>query len=675
MMNRIPGISFLPGRFSRPMSRDKSDTLLLLGSCLLVLAPHAAHLPWWISAVCAALLLWRGWITFRGDRMPPRWLLVPIAVVAMAGVYWEYKRLFGKDPGVAMLVLLIAFKLLEMHAKRDLFAVIFVSFFIMLTNFFYSQSIATALMMVAAMIAILTTQLSFQYTDAVPPLRKRLGFGAMIFGLAVPLTLILFLLFPRIQGPLWGLPSDAASGRTGLSNKMAPGNISHLAQSDDVAFRVRFLDPAPPKSTLYWRGIVLGNYDGRTWTQGPQRRLATDSQFLRLRGTPIRHQVTLEPINERWLFALEMPRAAPDIGDNLTRIAPDMRLLARDPINQRVRYSVTSYVDFDLQPNADPAQLQDALQLPAGYNPLTLAYAARLRSLSQDKVQLVKQVLRFFREEKFSYTMDPPPLGREAVDEFLFSTRAGFCEHYASAFVVLMRAMGIPARVVTGYQGGEINPFDGFMTVRQSDAHAWAEVWLENQGWKRIDPTAAVAPDRIEMSLGSVIPRRALGGLISLDKDSWLGSLRFNFDAMNNAWNQWVLNYTPDKQKSFIQSLGFDDVDWQTLTLLMFAMGGLAVAVAVLPLLLHRKKTDPVRAVYHALCQELARLGVARAMHEGPRTYAARVGAADSPLPIEKKNAATRFLLRYEEIQYAAAGEAPQATVVAELKSLLAQCR
>ena len=678
-MSRLLGILSFAGHgsrlMSRPMSRDKADTLLLLASCLLVLAPHADHLPWWISATCGALLLWRGWITFRGDRMPLRWLLVPIALIAMAGVYWEYKRLFGKDSGVAMLVMLLAFKLLEMHAKRDLFAVVFVSYFIMLTNFFYSQSIATALMMIGAVIAILTTQLSFQYTGVVPPLHKRLRFGAMIFGLAVPLTLILFVLFPRIQGPLWGMPSDAASGRSGLSDKMAPGNISNLALSDEVAFRVRFIDPAPPKSKLYWRGVVLGTYDGRTWVQTPQASRANVDQVLHTRGNPIRHQVTLEPISQRWIFALELPRAAPDIGENPSRLAPDMQLLARDPISQRVRYGVSSYVDFDLQPDISPALLQDALQLPAGYNPQTLAYAARLRTLSQDNAQLVNQVLRFFREEKFSYTLEPPSLGRDGVDEFLFSTRAGFCEHYASAFVVLMRALGIPARVVTGYQGGEINPVDGFMTVRQSDAHAWAEVWLENQGWKRVDPTAAVAPERIETNLTSVIPRRAFGGLISLDKNSWLGSVRLNFDALGNAWNQWVLNYTPDKQKSFIQSLGFDNVDWQTLILLMFAFGTVAVAVAVLPLLLHRKKADPVRAVYQTLCADLARNGMARAPHEGPRAFAARLSAAGSPLRPEKKNAVAHFLQRYEEIQYAAPGKASQAAVVSELKSLFAQCR
>ena len=671
------GIGALFRRMRRPMSRDKADTLLLLVACLLALAPHAAHLPAWVTGTCALALLWRCWITFRGDRMPPRWLLLPIAMAAMAGVYWEYRRLFGKDPGVAMLVLLIAFKLLEMHAKRDLFAVVFVSFFIILANFFYSQTIATALMMVAAVIAILSAQLSFQYTGVVPPLKQRLGLGAFIFALAAPLTLVLFVLFPRIQGPLWGMPSDSGSARSGLSDTMSPGNISKLALSDAVAFRVKFIDPAPAKSKLYWRGIVLGDFDGRTWTRLSTRWDSSQTIVINQRGAPIRHQVTLEPNGRRWLFALELPQAAPTLAGNPAGFTPDMQLLSSRRIDQRVRYDVSSIVDFDLQPAETDADLQDWLTLPSGFNPQTLAFAENLRSRSNDNAELVNAVLKFFRSERFSYTLEPPELGRDAVDEFLFTTRAGFCEHYSGAFVVIMRAVGIPARVVTGYQGGEINPVDGFMTVRQSDAHAWAEVWLERRGWVRVDPTAAVAPDRIEMDLRRVLPQRALGGLINLDlgPGSWLATLRVNFDAVTNAWNQWVLDYTPDRQRNLMRRLGFDDVDWRLLTALTLAFGAAAAALVLLPLLAHRKKPDPINAVYAELCREMARQGLARAIHEGPRGYRARLVAETSPLAPAKKAAVARFLKRYEAVQYGAAGRMPQSAIVSELKSLFAQCR
>lgn len=665
---------------ARPMSRDKADTLLLLATCVLVLAPHAGHLPWWIVLACLSLLLWRGWITFRGNRMPTRWLLVPVAVLAMGGVYASHKTLLGQEAGVSMLVLLLTLKLLEMHAKRDLFVVLFLSFFLVLTSFFYSQSIGTALMTIAAVIAILTTQLSFQYTGVVPPLGRRLRLGAFILVLAAPLMLVLFVLFPRIQGPLWGLPSDAHAARSGLSENMAPGNISKLALSDAIAFRVKFIDPVPPQSKLYWRGPVLGAYDGRTWLPQPSRPRAAREIVVKRHGDPVRYQVTLEPNGRRWLFALELPQAIPQLTGNQARLGPELELLTRQPITERVRYEAASHIDFDLQPNESSLVLQQWLELPSGFNPRAREFAARLRSQYDNNTDIVNAVLKFFREEKFRYTLEPPLLGQHVVDDFLFGTRAGFCEHYSGAFVVLMRAAGIPARVVTGYQGGEINPADGFLTVRQSDAHAWSEVWLENRGWTRVDSTAAVAPDRIERSLTSVIPREMLGGLITLSSgnDSWIAklrTLRHNWDAVTNAWNQWVLDYTPEKQRSFIQSLGFDEVNWRTLTALMLMLGSVIVAIVALPLVMNRNRVDPIEALYQSLCKQMARHGYAKSIHEGPRAFAARLTAAGSPLPPEKKAAVARFLELYEAVRYGPASKAAPAAAISKLKSLLAECR
>jgi transglutaminase-like putative cysteine protease len=667
-------------RGARPMSKDKADILLLLGSCALVLLPHAGHLPAWVAPVCAILLAWRGWVTFRGNRMPPRWLLLPLALVAMFGVYRTYGTMFGREPGVSMLTLLLTLKLLEMHAKRDLFVVLFLSFFLILASFFYSQSIGTALMTIAAVIAILTTQLSFQYTGIVPPLRQRLRLGATILALAAPLTLVLFLLFPRIQGPLWGMPGDAQTGRTGLSETMAPGNIARLAQSDDIAFRVKFDDAVPEKSRLYWRGIVLGDYDGRTWMQ-PQRRFRAPRRIaVNLRGAAIHYQVTLEPHGRRWLFALELPEAIPEIPANPAEASPELQLLASHPVDERLRYDAVSHVEFDLQPNESPRALQQWLELPDGFNPRTLEFAARLRRQSAGNVDLVSAVLRHFRQENFRYTLEPPRLGKHVIDEFLFDTRAGFCEHYAGAFVVLMRAAGIPARVVTGYQGGEINPADGFMTIRQSDAHAWAEVWLEKRGWVRVDPTAAVAPNRVEQNLSSVIPPQLLGGLITLDPansvwfSQWL-RLRQNWDAVSNAWNQWVLNYTPDRQKNFFRSLGFDNVDWRSMAALMLICGIAATAIAVAPLLLRQQKRDPFDALYQRLCLRMARRGLPRSPHEGPRAYALRLTAPHSPLPAQTKTALARFLELYETVRYGAASANAGRAELSKLKSLLAECR
>ncbi|MEN3364506.1 MAG: protein-glutamine gamma-glutamyltransferase [Burkholderiales bacterium] len=665
---------------TRPLSRDKSDTLLLLGTCVLVLAPHAAHLPGWVVLAGCVILFWRAWVTFRGDRMPPRWLLLPLAVLSMGAVYLTHKTLLGREAGVSMLALLLTLKLLEMHAKRDLFVVLFLSFFLVLTSFFYSQSIGVALMTIAAVVAILTTQLSFQYTGVVPPLRQRLRLGATILALAAPLTLVLFLLFPRIQGPLWGLPSDAHAGRSGLSDTMAPGNISNLALSEEIAFRVKFTDSPPPQSQLYWRAVVLGRYDGRTWLplQSAARNFPQGS--VNLRGTPVRYQVTLEPNGRRWLFAMDLPQSIPQLTNNSAVLGPDMQLLARRPINERVRYDATSHVDYDLQPNENPFVLEQWLQLPAGLNPRTRAMAARLREQHNNNGEIVNAVLRLFRTEKFSYTLEPPLLGTHVVDEFLFETRAGFCEHYSAAFVMLMRAAGIPARVVTGYQGGQINPVDDFMTIRQSDAHAWAEVWLENRGWTRVDPTAAVAPDRIQMNLARAIPRPLLGGLISVDASrmAWLSKLqlfRQNWDAVSNAWNQWVLSYTPETQQNLMRSLGFAEANWRTMTALMFAVGAAVMAIIAIPLVRGRSRLDPIEAIYRSLCQQMARRGYPKAVHEGPRAYSQRLTAADTPLAPQTKAAVARFLNFYESVRYGTPAKASHRSVIFKLKSLLAECR
>ncbi len=663
-----------PRKLRTPIARDKADMLTLLVACLLVLLPHFFHLPVWISVGVATLLGWRSWITLTGKRLPPRWLLLPVAMLAMGGIYLAYRTLLGRDAGVAMLALLLILKLLEMHAKRDLFVVLFLSFFLLLTNFFYSQNILTALLMAIAVLALLTAQLSFQFTGTVPPLKKKLRLATLIVGLATPLMLVLFLLFPRIQGPLWGMPGDATGARTGLSDSMTPGMISSLALSDDIAFRVKFVDPVPPQASLYWRASVLSHFDGRTWTAQPQTPMKAGSVKPLPGSSATRYQVTMEPHGRRWLFALETPFAPPQLSGNSAYLANDFQLLARERIGTRLRYDVTSWTQFSLQADSVPDELNDGLQRVPDFNPATTRFARSLLAQSSDSAELVRLVLQYFRREPFSYTLEPPLLGRDSVDEFLFSSRAGFCEHYASAFVVLMRELGIPARVVTGYQGGEINPSDGYMEVRQSDAHAWAEVWIEQRGWIRVDPTGAVAPERIARSVASQSGRRLFGGLVTPAPDSWLAKTRFNWDALSNAWNQRVLNYSSEQQKDLVARLGIGKVDWPVLTALMLGAGTLVMAIMMLPLLMNRAKPDPAGKLYAAFCRRMARFGIVRAQHDGPRTFMAVV-AASALLPEPTKAAALRFLDGYEALQYGTVDPRRRHAALSQLQTLLAACR
>lgn len=665
-------------RLLGPLTRDKADTLLLLLAALMVLAPHFGHLPLWTSATVCATLLWRAAITLRGSRLPPLGVLLPVALLAMAGVYLNYRTLLGREPGVTMLALLLTFKLLEMHARRDLFVVIFLSFFLLLTNFFYSQTILTALAMVATIIVLLATQVTFQFTGTVPPLATRLKLAGRVFLVAAPLGVLLFIAFPRIQGPLWGLPGDANSGRSGMSDTMSPGSMSKLALSEEVAFRVRFEGAAPPQQQLYWRGPVLSHYDGRTWSRTGRQQYSNGVMNLRRqlewRGSGYPYEVTLEPGRRQFLFTLELSALEGTRSEGNTSFTDELETLVQASSDKRMRYSGVAYPDYIAQAGLAPQQMVRWLRLPQGFNPRTLAYAAQLQALRAERGDdaALAAALDNFRRN-FEYTLEPDRLGRDAVDEFLFDTRKGFCEHYAGAFVYLMRAAGLPARVVNGYQGGELNPVDGYYTVRQSDAHAWTEVWLGPQrGWVRIDPTAAVAPERIRSSLAQALPQTApfgLQGLASLSRDqtSWLSQMRFGISAVNNAWNQWILDYNPNRQQHFLEELGAAFGNWRLPATLAVLVG--------LVLLWRRRRAararDPLDAAYLAFCRLLARHGLEKALDEGPLSLARRV--RQLKLPAGKIAAMTGFLELYSALKYGA----PQApdNQLARLNSLLKQSR
>jgi transglutaminase-like putative cysteine protease len=661
------------------LPREKLDTLFLTATCALIMAPHGSHLPGWIVQLALALLLWRGWITFRGDRLPPRWLLLPACLMAVVGVLLSHEVMLGRDTGVSMLFLLVAFKLLELHARRDALVVVFLSFFLILMNFFYSQSLLTALLMGLAVVLVLTVQISCQYVQQAPPLRVRLRLAGTIVGLALPLMAVLFLLFPRMSGPFWGAGSvNGASSTSGLSQTMAPGNITRLALNSEVAFRAQFQDPVPPNRQLYWRGPVLGHFDGRTWSALPAARARSAPIQMRTGSAPTRYQVTLEPNNQNSVFLLEMPAAAPWIGNAPALLQQDLQMLARGPLTQRLRYDAVSWLDFEYRGNETEQSLKDWLQIPANYNPRSRELATQLRSSTHDAQQLAARVMQMFREQPFRYTLQPPALGQHSVDEFLFNTQSGFCEHYASAFVFLLRAMEIPARVVTGYQGGEINPLDGYMTVRQSDAHAWAEYHTPQRGWVRIDPTAAVAPARIESGSQAALPAGLLGGLVTVDAESrwargWL-AMRANWDAINNRWNQWVLDYSASRQRNLLEKLGFGSPDWRKLAMLLMGAMALGVAAVSWILLRRRERQDPVAQVYQRFCQSLARQGLPREKHEGPAAWRTRLLSEERADP-EKLRAYSEFLQLLETLRYAPANAARDQGGLARLKKLLALCR
>ncbi len=631
-----------------PAILDHGAVPWLLAVALTTTLPHLEHLPAWLSLFSGALLLGRGWLWRTNTRLPVRWLLALVVIVGTAAIGWHYRTLFGRDAGVALLVFFMALKPMEMHTRRDGLVIIMLGFFLLLTHYFHSQSIPTGLWLLA--VATLLTATLIRLHGGAQPIRVIFRYAALLVVQATPFMLAFFLLFPRVQGPLWGLPQDAHAGLTGLSDRMSPGSLNNLIQSGEIAFRAQFATPIPDRARLYWRGPVFDAYDGQTWRTSPltASRSANKPATVEHSGTAtVDYTVTLEPHNQRWLLALDLPVSLPD-GSALW---PAFETLAREPVRYRTRYAFRSSLDHIANREESPRMLQQALRLPAGLNPRTRELAEEWRSTLNSPEQVSTTALRYFREQNFFYTLQPPLLGTNAIDEFLFDTRRGFCEHYASAYVTLMRAAGVPARVVTGYQGGELNPVDGFLTVRQSDAHAWAEIWLDGKGWVRVDPAAAVAPSRIERGIGAALPAGdPLPALVRIDND-WLlqlQRLRYRWEAVNNAWNQWILGYNPQRQREVLSRLGMNDPDWRSMASAMAILGGLCLLGVTIWTLTRRTRVSPDQLAWRHFCRGLERFGVQRANWEGPFDLAERVAREHPDLKEIVREAAGHFAdLRY----------------------------
>lgn len=599
-------------KLTRPTLYSLALTLFLVS------APHAEHLPLWVSALAATLLLWRAYLAYRAAPLPSRWLLLPLTIACVSAIGMNFHTLFGREVGVTLLVLLAALKLLEVRTARDAMAVIYLACFLIVTNFFYSQSIPTAALMCGTLLVIVATWLRIQAPQIA--FQPQLRLASVMLLQAAPLMLIAFVLFPRIQGPLWGMPQDAYSS-SGLSERMEPGSLSKLTLSEAVAFRVTYASIVPRREQMYWRGPVLWNFDGRVWTTGASG-FNSPAQFSDA-AQSVEYSVTLEPHNKKWLYGLDVPSSLPPNA----LMNDDFQVFSKDSIVARTRYTMHSNLSYHANLNESASQRQRGLQLPAQLNPRARQLAATWRAQSTDDAAIVTTALRYFNQEKFSYTLEPPLLGRDGIDEFLFSTRQGFCEHYAAAFVYLMRAANIPARAVTGYQGGEYNDIGKYYIVRQSDAHAWAEVWLADSGWVRVDPTAAIAPERVQKNLSAALLDNSALGFMARNPPQWLLNLRMNMDAVSHQWNQWLIGYDTEKQFALLTRLGMTEVSWESLARQL--MLGLSIVIGALSLWLMRhlwvRERDPVNAAWFKFCQRMARAGLPRAAHETALDYVSRI--------------------------------------------------
>ena len=629
---------------------------ILIAQLALIL-PHIERLPWWVlvsSAICAC---WRIMIYQGRWSMPPKLVKFIITVFCFFGIYSSYGSLVGMEPTVALLITGFCLKLLELSAKRDVFVLLFLSYFVAITAFLFSQSFLMACFIVAACCVITTGlvalhQHSYQQFE-IASLKK----GVLIVSQSIPVMVLLFIVFPRFE-PLWNIPSFTQQAKTGITDTMSPGDISNLARSSELAFRAEFEDGPPARSDMYWRGLVLSEFDGRAWRQGRDGKdllSQLDTQLLYQDfANPIRYRIIQEPSFQHWLFTLALAYS-----DDLTiRMVNDFRLIRMAEIEKRFEFSVVSDLNATIQPELKNKQFVFETQLPATGNPQSRQFAQQLRQQSGSDEEYINAVLQHFFQQEFIYTLKPPALGDDTIDEFLMTTRRGFCSHYAGTFVFLMRAVGIPARVVTGYMGGEINPVNGTVLVHQFDAHAWAEVSLPGEGWRRIDPTGAVSPDRIEFGLeaalaeeGSFLESSPLSPM-RYRNISWLNQFRLQLDAFNYYWAIKVLRYDDRSQLKVLEQL-LGGADPFRVALLLIGGGGLVLSLVAYRLL-RAKGEGPIAQevrVYLKLCKQLEKVGYNRHIGEGPIDFARRVAEQEPQLKAELLAASRSFVsLSYSQL-------------------------
>lgn len=618
LLNKPAGKIILPGN------------LFLLAGLFLLLLSHLSHLPIWLSAVCLALIVWKLLHEYQWLTLPGKYLRFAMLASVLAGILYSYHTLLGREAGSAMLLALLCLKLFEVKTLRDASILVQLALFAIVITFLFSQTILMAIQMLVIVVLLLSAVISYSHatTNTAPGsawlyLRR----AASLLVHAVPLGLLLFIVFPRITAPLWNLPADAFQGQTGLSEQMSPGRISQLLESNAVAFRVRFKDRLPDKNSLYWRGPVLWNFDGYTWSAPLKERQYSHAAQLQNATQLTAYTITIEPHNKNWLIALDMPAMLP----LTTKMSSENQLLTHDPLRKLQRFELVSALNYKLGFN----HFRDRelyLRVPEKSAPQARKFIAQLTSRNSEPQQVLNAVLKHFQQNPFYYSRNPPLLFDDPIDEFLFQTRRGYCEHFASTFTVLMRLAGIPARIVTGYQGGHVNPLDDYLIVRQSDAHAWSEVFLEDQGWVRVDPTSVIPANRIENANDVLRLRTPSLSYDLFATDSWLSNtarqFKFAWDAINNRWNQWVIGYNQKQQQAFFKAFGIESLNWQLLIQVLFL--GFALFSLVLALLVFRRKhrnSDRLNKLYARYLKKLKPYHVSKLNNEGVLDFALRTAA------------------------------------------------
>lgn len=627
-------------------------------SLFTLVAPHVQRIPLWVLGVYVLAAGWRIMV-YRGRwSFPGRWVKLVLTISSFAGVVLSYGTVLGLEPTVALLLTAFALKLIELAERKDAYVLLFLGYFICITEFLFSQDLPIVLYSLLNILLVTTALVALHQPGEHAFNRRTFRHASVMILQALPLMLVLFLLFPRL-GPLWSVPMMSHSAKTGVSDYMKPGDIANLSQSDEVAFRVQFEGEIPDRADLYWRGLVFSSLEDGAWRSIPHYLVPVSQRRpdpVATQGEPLRYSIIMEPTQQQWLYSLRYARA----NSNKVIETSDYRLTSPVELEGEYQYSVSTWTDAVLEQELSPWRQSTELRLPANDNPRTAAFAKQLYQSMNSDAEFVAAVLKRFNTEPYVYTLQPPLLDDDPMDQFLFETRRGFCEHYAYAFVVMMRAAGVPSRVVAGYLGGEVNPINKTVIVHQFDAHAWAEVWLAGRGWVRVDPTAQVAPDRIEWGLERAMAQEGsfLSGLplspMHFRDIQWLNRLRLQYDALTWRWQKFVIGFDTQRQYSFLQDL-FGEINVRTFVLVLIGSWVLVLIPVALSLFLKRK-THPVSVLdkwYLRFCARIANAGVQRDIGETPAEFGARAANA---LPDRAQQIET-ITAMYDQLAYTAGSD------------------
>jgi len=603
-------------------------------SMFALVAPHALRLPPWVLLVYVVAVVWRI-LVYRGRwSFPGRSVKLILIFSSFIGVYVSYGTLVGLEPMVALLLTAFAFKLIELSRRNDAYVLLFLGYFVCITEFLFSQDLLITLYSMLNVVLVTTALVALHQPGEHQFNRGSIRLAGVMLAQALPLMVVIFFLFPRID-PLWTVPVNNHMAKTGMSDFMKPGDVAKLSQSADVALRVKFDGDIPPVSALYWRGLVFSRMQQGAWSALDYYDVPVKQQRpreMRTSGDALEYTVIMEPSWQNWLYGLHYARAT-TAG---VRHTADYRLSTLSPLETEYMYRVRSWTQAQAEPGLSQWRREIETRLPPGSNPRTRQLAQEMKASTETDQQFIDAVLNKFSTQDYVYTLQPGSLSElHAMDEFLFESRRGFCEHYASAFTVMMRAAGVPARVVAGYLGGEINPVNRTVIVHQFDAHAWAEVWLQGQGWVRVDPTAAVSPERIEWGLeaamqaeGSFLSEAPLSAL-RYRNIPFLNLLRLRYDALTYRWQSWIVGFNSERQFNLLRDI-FGNINTQVIATVL--LGSWVLVLVPVSISLFRKRAT--RQVsrpdkfYLKFCERLARLGLVRSAGETPGQFFLRAEAA-----------------------------------------------